>query len=85
MAIGDMERRVVNTRRVGEGENTFGTLLNPFLVLVGLGLEHILAADDIAACRGLLRSSDLQDQFSATSVRSSQLCDSCITLCTSRS
>uniref|UniRef100_A0A8W7P321 Uncharacterized protein n=1 Tax=Anopheles coluzzii TaxID=1518534 RepID=A0A8W7P321_ANOCL len=63
--------------------------------LVGDGLEqHVDPIVGSATCSGFCRSSitilpgavpDEKDQFSATSVRSSQLCDICIALCISRS
>jgi len=76
MAMGDIDRLVAKVRLVGDGE--YGNLM-PARLFVGLGLEQLVVpVGGRLTCRGLENSSDLHDQFSATSVRSSQLCEICI-------
>lgn len=91
IAMGDIERRVAKVlRRVGDGDKPYGRRKLARL-FVGLGLEQpplplLGNVPPTTTCKELVNSSDdLHDQFSATKERSSQLCDICMALCTSRS
>lgn len=84
IAMGDIDRLVAKVRLVGDGDKPYGSRI-PARLFVGLGLEQLVTPDGKETWSGLLKSSDLQDQFSATRVKSSQLWDICMALCSSRS